>query len=83
MFMSSSMSYKGGKGGANHPSTINIDMNIPTIIQVLTVVAPDATVIYQQVYVNNDYAATADRDRQANLHKNLLLNGGMICLNQF
>ena len=77
------MSYKGGKGGANHPSTINIDMNIPTIIQVLTVVAPDATVIYQQVYVNNDYAATADRDRQVKYHRDLLLNGGMICLKQF
>ena len=81
--MSSSMSHKGGKGGANHPSTINIDMNIPTIIQVLTVVAPDATVIYQQVYVNNDYAATADRDRQVKYHRDLLLNGGMICLKQF
>ena len=58
-------------------------MNIPTIIQVLTVVSPNATVIYQQVYVNNDYAATADRDRQADSHKDLLLNGGMICLKQF
>ena len=38
-------------------------MNIPTSIKVLTVVAPDAVVIYQQVYVNNDDAATADRDR--------------------
>ena len=77
------MSHKGGKGGANHPSTINIDMNIPTIIQVLTVVAPDATVIYQQVYVNNDDAATTDRDRQVKYHRDLLLNGGMICLTQF
>lgn len=58
-------------------------MNIPTSIKVLTVVAPDAVVIYQQVYVNNDDAATADRDRQANLHRDLLLNGGMICLKQF
>ena len=58
-------------------------MNIPTSIKVLTVVAPDAVVIYQQVYVNNDNAATADRDRQANLHRDLLLNGGMICLKQF
>lgn len=77
------MSHKGGKGGTNHPSTINIDMNIPTIIQVLTVVAPDATVIYQQVYVNNDYAATADRDRQVRIHKDMLISGGMICLKQF
>ncbi len=58
-------------------------MNIPTSIKVLTVVAPDAVVIYQQVYVNNDNAATADRDRQANLHRDLLLNGGMICLKLF
>ena len=58
-------------------------MNIPTSIKVLIVVAPDAVVIYQQVYVNNDNAATADRDRQANLHRDLLLNGGMICLKLF
>ena len=53
------------------------------MIHVVTVVAPDATVIYQQVYVNNDYAAIADRDRQIDLHKDLLLNGGTICLKQF
>ena len=53
-------------------------MNIPTIIQVLTVVSPNATVIYQQVYVNNDYAATADRDRQVRIHKDMLISGGMI-----
>lgn len=58
-------------------------MNVRISIQVLTVVGPDATVIYQQVYVNNDYAAVADRDRQANLHKDLLLKGGVICLKQF
>ena len=49
----------------------------------MTVVAPDATVIYQQVYVNNDDAATTDRDRQVKYHRDLLLNGGMICLTQF
>lgn len=58
-------------------------MNIPTSIKVLTVVAPDTVVIYQQVYVNNDDAATADRDRQVKCHRELLLNGGMICLKQF
>lgn len=58
-------------------------MNIPTSIKVLTVIAPDAIVIYQQVYVNNDDAATADRDRQVKSHGDLLLNGGMICLKSF
>ena len=58
-------------------------MNIPTSIKVLTVVAPDAIVIYQQVYVNNDNAATTDRDRQVKSHRDLLLNGGMICLKSF
>lgn len=58
-------------------------MNIPTSIKVLTVVAPDAIVIYQQVYVNNDDAATADQDRQVKFHRDLLLNGGMICLKSF
>ena len=53
-------------------------MNIPTIIQVLTVVSPNATVIYQQVYVNNDYADTADRYRQVIIHKDNLIIGGMI-----
>ena len=72
-----------GNGETNHLSKIKNVMNIPIIIYVVTVVAPDATIIYQQVYVNNEYAATADRDRQANLHKDLLLNGGTICLKQF
>ena len=58
-------------------------MNVPTSIKVLTVVAPDEIVIYQQVYVNNDDAATADRDRQVKSHRDLLLNGGMICLKSF
>ena len=58
-------------------------MNIPTSIKVLTVVAPDAIVIYQQVYVNNDNAATADQDSQVKFHRDLLLNGGMICLKSF
>ena len=72
-----------GNGEVNHLSTKNNVMNIPIMIHVVTVVAPDATVIYQQVYVNNDYAAIADRDRQIDLHKDLLLNGGTICLKQF
>lgn len=72
-----------GNGEVNHLSKINNVMNIPIMIHVVTVVAPDATVIYQQVYVNNDYAAIADRDRQIDLHKDLLLNGGIICLKQF
>jgi len=72
-----------GNGEVNHLSKINNVMNIPIIIHVVTVVAPDATVIYQQVYINNDYAAIADRDRQKDLHKDLLLNGGTICLKQF
>ena len=72
-----------GNGEVNHLSKINNVMNIPIIIHVVTVVAPDATVIYQQVYINNDYAAIADRDRQKDLHKDLLLNGGIICLKQF
>lgn len=58
-------------------------MNIPTSIKVLTVVALYAIVIYQQVYVNNDNAVTADRDRQVKYHRDLLLNGGMICLKSF
>ncbi len=58
-------------------------MNIPTIIQVLTVVSPNATVIYQQVYVNNYYADKADRDSQVRIHKDMLISGGMICLKQF
>lgn len=72
-----------GNGEVNHLSKINNVMNIPIIIHVVTVIAPDATVIYQQVYINNDYAAIADRDRQKDLHKDLLLNGGTICLKQF
>ena len=72
-----------GNGEVNHLSKINNVMNIPIMIHVVTVVAPDATVIYQQVYVNNDYAAIADRDRQIDLHKDLLLKGGTICLKQF
>ena len=72
-----------GNGEVNHLSKINNVMNRPIIIHVVTVVAPDATVIYQQVYINNDYAAIADRDRQKDLHKDLLLNGGTICLKQF
>lgn len=72
-----------GNGEVNHLSKINNVMNIPIIIHVVTVVAPDATVIYQQIYINNDYAAIADRDRQKDLHKDLLLNGGTICLKQF
>ena len=72
-----------GNGEVDHLSKINNVMNIPIIIHVVTVVAPDATLIYQQVYVNNDYAAIADRDRQKDLHKDLLLNGGTICLKQF
>ena len=54
-----------GNGEVNHLSKINNVMNIPIMIHVVTVVAPDATVIYQQVYVNNDYAAIAG-PRQAN-----------------
>lgn len=72
-----------GNGEVNHLSKINNVMNIPIIIHVVTVIAPDATVIYQQVYINNDYAAIADRDGQKDLHKDLLLNGGTICLKQF
>ena len=72
-----------GNGEVNHLSKINNVMNIPIIIHVVTVVAPDATVIYQQIYINNDSAAIADRDRQKDLHKDLLLNGGTICLKQF
>lgn len=50
-----------GNGEVNHLSKINNVMNIPIIIHFVTVVAPDATVIYQQIYINNDYAAIAPR----------------------
>ena len=39
-------------------------MNIRIGIQVITVISSEALITYQQVYVNNDYAAEADFERQ-------------------
>lgn len=58
-------------------------MNISTVIQVLTVISSDAIIIYQQVYVNNEYAAKADFDRQTSLHKDLMLEGWTVTLRKF
>ena len=44
-------------------------MNIRIGIQVITVISSEALISYQQVYVNNDYAAEADFERQTNIHK--------------
>ena len=35
----------------------------------ITVISSEALITYQQVYVNNDYAAEADFERQTNIHK--------------
>lgn len=43
-------------------------MNIRIGIQVITVISSEALISYQQVYVNNDYAAEADFERQTNIH---------------
>lgn len=58
-------------------------MNIPLSIQVVTVVACDAFIIYQQVYVNNDYAAKADLERQKTIHRDNLFEGYTISLKRF
>ena len=44
-------------------------MNIPTNIQVLTVISSDAIITYQQVYVNNEDAAKYDFEKQTEKHK--------------
>lgn len=50
-------------------------MNIPTNIQVLTVISSDAIITYQQVYVNNEYAAKYDFEKQTEKHKDYILRG--------
>ena len=52
-------------------------MNIRIGIQVITVISSEALISYQQVYVNNDYAAEADFERQTNIH-NPSLTGKII-----
>lgn len=58
-------------------------MNIPTTIQVITVVSADAVITYQQVYVNRESDAKADFDRQTDIHKDLLLEGWSITIRRF
>lgn len=58
-------------------------MNVPTAIHVLTVISVDATIIYQQVYVNNEYAAQADFERQTAIHKDFILEGWTVSLRKF
>lgn len=58
-------------------------MEIRIAIQVVTVISSEAVIIYQQVYVNNEYAAEADFERQTNIHKDLLLQGGTVCRKSF
>ena len=54
-------------------------MNIPTNIQVLTVISSDAIITYQQVYVNNEYAAKYDFEK----HKDYILRGWTVSLRKF
>lgn len=58
-------------------------MNIPLSIQVVTVISNDAIITYQQVYINNDYAAEADFERQKTTHKDYLLEGWTVSLKRF
>lgn len=58
-------------------------MNIRIAIQVITVISSEVLISYQQVYVNNDYAAEADFERQTNIHKDLLLQGWTVSRKSF
>lgn len=58
-------------------------MNIPTTIQVLTVISSDAIITYQQVYVNNEYAAKYDFEKQTEKHKDYILKGWTVSLRKF
>jgi len=58
-------------------------MNIRIAIQVITVISSEALITYLQVYVNNEYAAEADFERQTYIHKDLLLQGWTVSRKSF
>ena len=43
----------------------------------ISVAFPDAIITYQQVYVNNEYAAKYDFEKQTEKHKDYILRGGL------
>lgn len=58
-------------------------MNLPTRINVVTIVDKDSLIVYQQVYVNNYDAAHFDFKRQCELHKFDITNGWSAYLKEF
>ena len=58
-------------------------MNIPTIIEVITVVNKDAMVIYQNIHVNNHEAAVREYNELQERNEDLLKEGGTITKKRF
>lgn len=58
-------------------------MNLPTRINVVTIVDNDSLIVYQQVYVNNYDAAHFDFNRMCELHKFDISNGWTVSLKEF
>ena len=58
-------------------------MNLPTRINVVTVIDNESLIVYEQVYVNNYDAAHFDWKRQCELHKCDVTHGWTIYLKEF
>ena len=58
-------------------------MNIPTTIEVITVINKDAMVVYQSIHVNNHDAAVKEYNELQERNADLLRDGGTITKRKF
>ena len=58
-------------------------MNIPTTIEVITVVSKDAMVVYQSIHVNNHERAVKEYNELQERNADLLRDGGTITKRKF
>lgn len=58
-------------------------MNIPTMIEVITVVSKDAMVVYQSVHVNDHEKAVKEYNELQERNTDLLHEGGTITKKRF